>query len=84
MRVRGLRHLSQSQIQPFCEQHIEQADLVTARNPGSQMGEGFGESERSLDLQQDVGDPHGRHPAIEIKYQVLGTVRNVSRQSVYP
>ena len=32
MRIRGLRHLPQSQIQSFCEQHIEQADLVTADN----------------------------------------------------
>jgi hypothetical protein len=47
MRVRGLPHLPQSQIQPFREQHIEQADLVTARDAGSQMGEGFGKSDVS-------------------------------------
>ncbi len=84
MRVCGLRHLTQAKVQPFREQHIEQADLVTAWNPGSQMGKGFGESERSIDLKQDVGDPNGRHPAIEIEYQFLGAVRNVCRQPINP
>ncbi|RMT54757.1 hypothetical protein ALP14_200025 [Pseudomonas amygdali pv. myricae] len=48
------------------------------------MGKGFGKPERSINLKQDVGDSNGWHPAIKIEYQLLGVIRNISRQSVDP
>jgi len=84
MRIRGLCHLAQAQVQPFREQDVEQADPVAACNSGSQMGEGVGDAERGIDLEQDVGDPHGRHSTIEIQYQLFSVVGNVRRQSVDP
>jgi hypothetical protein len=48
------------------------------------MGEGVGDAERGIDLEQDVGDPHGRHSTIEIQYQLFSVVGNVRRQSVDP
>lgn len=48
------------------------------------MGESLGKTDRSIYFEQDVGDPHGWHPAIEIEYQFVGAVRNISRQPVDP
>ncbi len=64
MRVCGFRHLAQAQIEPLCEQDVEETDPVVARHPGSQMRKHVGEAKGGIDLKQHVGDPHGRHSAI--------------------
>ncbi len=48
------------------------------------MGEGVGEADRLINLQQDVCDPHRRHPTIKIENQFLCVLGNVCGQPVDP
>lgn len=84
MGVRGFCHFPEAEIQSFRKQDVQQADPVGARGSGSQMGEGVGEADRFIDLQQDVCNPDGRHPAIEIENQLLCVFGNVRGEPVDP
>ena len=84
MRVCSFRHLTQAQIEPFSEQDVEQTDPVATWSPGSQMGKRICETKGCINFKQHVGNPNGRHSAIQIQYECLGTIRHVCCQPVDP
>ena len=76
VRGRGLGHLPQAEVDSLGEQHVEQTDAVAAGLPGSQVREGLGEPGGVVHLEQDVRDPRGGHPPVEVGDQVSGPVRH--------
>ncbi len=83
MRVCGLCHLAEAQIQPFLERTLSRPILSTHATPVLRWVKAS-EVERGIDLEQDVGDPHGRHPAVEIEYQLFRAVGGANGQARYP
>ena len=74
VRVRGLGHLAQTEVDALGEEHVEQTDAVAAGLSGSQVREGLGEPGGVVHLEQDVGDPRLGQPPVEVGDQVGGPV----------
>ncbi len=48
------------------------------------MGKRICETKGCINFKQHVGNPNGRHSAIQIQYECLGTIRHVCCQPVDP
>ncbi|SLV53757.1 Uncharacterised protein [Klebsiella pneumoniae] len=48
------------------------------------MGKRICETKGCINFKQHVGNPNGRHSAIQIQYECLGTIRHVSGTKSIP
>ncbi|MBS2140953.1 hypothetical protein KCA24_33730, partial [Escherichia coli] len=80
----GLRvpHLSQGPIWAFSGEGVWPGGPGATMGPGSRMGKRICETKGCINFKQHVGNPNGRHSAIQIQYDGLGTIRQGCCQPV--
>lgn len=69
---------------PSASRTFSKPTPIAAWRSGSEMGKGVRESDRRVNFQQDVSDPHRRHSTIKIEDQFLCAFGNVCGQPVDP
>ena len=76
MGIGGLGHLAETQIEPLCQEDVQESNPIFAWRARAQVGESVGETGGGVHLQQDIGDPHLGQATIEVEHELVDILRH--------